>query len=236
MDIDFSRRSSELELMDTERIPPSDMSGILAALERINRLLGGARATLWHLERFARGWKTGETVRIVDWGAGGADIPRAIVRWARARRRSVKIWAVDDNDTVVQEARRRCASYPEIVVERGSALTFDPPEPVDYAISSLTLHHLSDADIVALLKRSDRLSRRGLIMNDLIRSRRAWLWIHALARAARLHPIVRNDGPLSVRRAFRHDELLRYGREAGLSYLNVQTFFGYRQTLAGEKS
>ena len=49
------------------------------------------------------------------------------------------------------------------------------------------------------------------------------------------HPIVQNDGPLSVKRAFTAKELEYFGRQAGLPYLKAQTHFGYRLTLAGEK-
>jgi hypothetical protein len=106
----------------------------------------------------------------------------------------------------------------------------------DYALSSLTLHHLNDSQIISLLQQSDRLCRRGIIMNDLKRSVRAWMWIWVLTRVTGAHPVVQNDGPLSVRRAFRPQELAALAAQAGLSYLKVKTHFGYRLTLAGEKS
>jgi hypothetical protein len=105
-----------------------------------------------------------------------------------------------------------------------------------YAHTSLSIQHFKHFEIVSLLQKSDRVARRGMIMNDLKRSARAWLWIWLLTRIGRAHPIVQNDGPLSVRRAFRRDELLALARRAGLDYLDVTTHFGYRLTLAGEKA
>jgi hypothetical protein len=94
---------------------------------------------------------------------------------------------------------------------------------------------LSDQEIIALLQRSDRLTLRGMIMNDLKRSVRAWAWIWALSRLGRAHPIVQYDGPLSVKRAFTPNELRNFARQANVTYTEVHTHFGYRLTLAGEK-
>ena len=94
---------------------------------------------------------------------------------------------------------------------------------------------LSDEGIVDLLKKSDRFTTRGIIMNDLQRSRRAWAWIWGLTRVWSTHPIVQDDAPLSVRRAFHAKELRAYAELAGLSYVKVHSHFGYRYTLAGEK-
>ena len=85
MSLIFKARDLTPERMDTEFIAPDELAQILRALETINVWLGGVRATLWHLNRFSRFWRPKQTIRIIDWGTGGADIPRAIVRWARKR-------------------------------------------------------------------------------------------------------------------------------------------------------
>ena len=79
------------------------------------------------------------------------------------------------------------------------------------------------------------MTTRGLIMNDLKRSARAWAWIWALSRLGGADPVVQYDGPLSVKRAFTPIELRNLARQAGVTYASVHTHFGYRLTLAGEK-
>lgn len=225
------------ELMDTESYSAEDARRILSALERINVLLGGVRATLYHFERFSKRWSPSNPVRIVDWGTGGADLPRAIVRWARRKKFQVSVVGIDNNAVVADYARKACQDYPEIEI-RDADLSSDllnSSPPFDYALSSLTLHHLSDSQIVDLLRHSDQMVKRGIIMNDLKRSARAWAWIWSLSRIFGAHPIVQHDGPLSVRRAFTSQELRHYAQAAGLPYLKVHTHFGYRFTLAGEK-
>jgi hypothetical protein len=249
----FKSRSVLPERMDVEALNAESTAQILKTLEAINTWLGGARATLWHLRRFSRHWSPGQRIRIIDWGTGGADIPRALVRWGRSKGFHIEIVGIDNNPVVVAYAREACREYPEISIvdadvtpakagaqsnhalDSGLRRNDDVNEPFDYALSSLTLHHLSDQEIIALLQRSDRLTLRGMIMNDLKRSVRAWAWIWALSRLGRAHPIVQYDGPLSVKRAFTPNELRNFARQANVTYTEVHTHFGYRLTLAGEK-
>lgn len=222
--------------MDAKDFPHDQMAPILASLERINTRLGGYRATLYHLDRFSARWASGQTIRFVDWGTGGADMPRAIVRWARRRGQRVEVIGVDHHPAVLAYARKACADYPEIQIQDRDLTQIRAGDwDADYALSSLCLHHLPDDAIIRLLQDSDRIVARGLIFNDLKRSARAWAWIWALSRVFRAPPVVQHDGPLSVRRAFTREELLRYAASAGLPYLRVSTHFGYRFTLSGEK-
>ena len=174
MSIIFRSRRLELERMDVEPLTKDAAVDILKTLETINAWLGGTRATLWHLKRFSRRWSRGQKIRVIDWGTGGADIPRAIVRWARAEGFLMEIVGVDSNAAVLDYARNACASYPEISLYHDNLTQMNQfQEPFDYAISSLCLHHLSNLEIVDLLKKSDHFSVRGVIMNDLRRSARA---------------------------------------------------------------
>jgi SAM-dependent methyltransferase len=222
--------------MDVEALDPLATQQILRALERINAWLGGVRATLGHLNHYSKQWSGGSTIRFLDWGTGGADIPRAIVQWCRAKGFKSEVVGVDMNGSVLNYAREASRLYPEIkLVQADFSQLPDLGGSFDYALSSLCLHHLTNAQIVDLLKLSDRLVKRGIIMNDLQRSAGAWLGIWLLSRAGRAHPIVQHDGPLSVRRAFTKNELQDLARQAGLPYLRAQTHFAYRFTLAGEK-
>jgi hypothetical protein len=237
MNLLWTERSLQPERMDLEPLDPVDAASILGNLETVNAWLGGVRATLSHVQRYSKRWKPGETIRIIDWGTGGADIPRALVRWGRRKGFPIEVVGVDSNPSVMKIAREACRDFPEIDLIEADILDYLDRQSglFDYAISSLTLHHLPNEAIVSLLQKSDRVAKRGIIMNDLKRSVRAWAWIWALTRLTGAHPIVQNDGPLSVRRAFRPGELQSLSQQAGLTYLKVKTHFGYRLTLAGER-
>jgi hypothetical protein len=79
----------------------------------------------------------------------------------------------------------------------------------------------------------DRVARVGIVVNDLVRSRRLLAWVSLLTLLARPH--VRRDGELSVRAAFRREEILGVARRAGLGYLRYRPCFGHRFLLFGRK-
>src|SRR5262245_9611845 len=97
----WSERSLQPERMDVETLQHADAVAILQTLEKINAWLGGVRATLYHVKRFAQHWKPGEPIRFIDWGTGGADIPRALVRWGRKQGFRIEVVGVDSNAAVL---------------------------------------------------------------------------------------------------------------------------------------
>ena len=167
MSLDFTERALLPERMDSEPLDPATTRRILAALEHVNAWLGGVHATLSRLKTFSSSWKPGERIRFIDWGTGSADIPRAIVRWCRKNGFRAEVLGIDMNAPIIAYAREACREYPEIGLACLHAEEMpDPAEPFDYALSSSCLHHLTNGQVVALLSRSDRLARRGMIMND----------------------------------------------------------------------
>ena len=104
----------------------------------------------------------------------------------------------------------------------------------DVVTASLFFHHLSDDDCVRVLGSMYRVARRMIIVNDLHRHLLAYLSIVVLTRLFSRSVMVRNDGPLSVRRAFRMDELAGIARRAGID-ARVYRSFPYRLVLVAEK-
>ena len=61
-----------------------------------------------------------------------------------------------------------------------------------------------------------RVARRGIVVNDLLRGRGAWLGAWLLSHLATRNRYTRNDAPLSVRRAYTVGELTSLIAAAGL--------------------
>ena len=221
------------ELMDEPGVDPEQLRKSLRFLRRINGLLGYTRTTLRHLRRFSRGWRPGETIRILDVATGSGDVPRAILRWAGRRGFDVRVVGVDLHAGTAQVAAGESGD-PRLTVVRADArhLPFADGS-FDYAITSLFLHHLDDDDAVAVLASMSRVARRGTIAGDLLRHRRAYAWIKLLTLFA--NPIVRHDGPASVAQAFTKPEVLAMRDKAGVGYARYYRHFGHRFVLAGEK-
>ena len=210
-------RSSELELLDLETPPRDVMARVVGYLAFVNRWLGGTGAVARHLQEVR------DPVTVLDVGAGAADIPLALAR----RFPNVRPVAFDLSEMMLSFA----SGLPRV---RGDVMRVPfRDRSVDYVISTHFFHHLSDEQIVVTLREFDRIARRGIIVNDLLRRRRALAWIKLFTLWANRY--VKVDGPLSVRRGFSVPEAEELARRAGLDWLRVRVHFGHRFTLAGER-
>lgn len=219
--------------MDEDDVDPVDLRHSLRFIRRVNRMLGYTRSTLRHLRRFSRSWAPNQRIEILDLATGSADIPRAILGWATRRGFDVHITAIDRHARTIQEAQ---AGPPDARLHLVQADVFNLPfanASFDYVLTAMFLHHLDDAQVVEVMRTMDRLARRGVIVADLLRHRRAYQWIRVLTHFTR--PIVRHDAAVSVAQAFTADEIVRLAQEAGLSYLTCHRHFGHRFVLSGEK-
>jgi len=225
-------RVDALERMDTETLSPAALRGALKFLALANRRFGGNAVVLKHFDEWRRGgptsagaedgsdggWRAGETITVLDVGTGGADIPVALARWARARGLALRVTALDIVPAIAAVAEENARAYPEITVRQEDFRRLAARgETFDYVISSLFLHHCPPAETVDALRAFDRLARRGALVSDLLRSSASYWAVTAFSWLAG-NAVVRHDGPLSVRRAFRPDELEILARTAGLEW------------------
>jgi hypothetical protein len=213
----MNSRSTEIELLDRESPPREEMLRVAGYLAFVNRWLGGTRAVAGHL-RSVR-----EPATVLDVASGAGDIPRDLGRQFP----QLKPILFDRSEEMLSFA----PGMPRIKGDVRRLPFAD--RSVDYVISSHFFHHLTDDEIVATLREFDRIARRGIIVNDLLRRRRALFWIWLFTLFANRY--VKVDGPISVRRAFTVPEVEALARKAGLGWLRVQVHFGHRFTLAGER-
>ena len=232
--ISLHARLREREWMDESGVDPAALDQSLRFIRRINSLLRYTRATLWHLDRFARTWQADQPISILDVATGSADIPRAIAQWAMHRRLDVCVTGLDRHAETARLAREQAHDNPRISIVRGDAmqLPFDDGS-FDYVITNMFLHHLDDGDVVRVLREMHRVARRGIVAADLLRHRRAYAWISLFTLCA--NPMVRHDARVSVAQAFTRKEVLALRDRAGLDYTAYFGHFGHRFVLAGQK-
>ncbi|MGD0797942.1 MAG: methyltransferase domain-containing protein [Acidobacteriaceae bacterium] len=208
-EIDFTRRASPRdlpELMDGD-CSYDEFRDCLRSLEQVNCWLLGYRPTLAWLDRLPRGPQ--QPVHIVDVGSGGGDLLRQIASWARRRRIAVQLTGIDLNPYAARAAAESTPAELGIAWVTGNALLYRPEKPVDIVVSSLTAHHLEDEEIVALLRWLEATAQLGWFINDLERSERSCRMFGWLGAVAGWHRMVRHDGPVSFRRAFRKQDWAR---------------------------
>ena len=213
-EIDFSRRVSprELpELMDGD-CSYEDFRNCLRSLEKVNRWLLGYRPTLAWLKGLPHGLN--HPIHIVDVGSGGGDMLRQIARWARRRNIAVRLTGIDLNPYAARAAAEFTPKELGITWVTGDALAHRPEKPMDIVVSSLMAHHLENDEIVALLKWLEATARAGWFINDLERSQ----WSSRMFGWIRWHRLVRHDGPVSFRRAFRREDWVQLLAAAEIPY------------------
>jgi hypothetical protein len=147
----------------------------------------------------------------------------------------VTIEAVDRSHQVLAAAAEWSAGYPEIRLRQEKALPLPyPDDSFDYVLCSLFFHHLTEAQGIHLLWEMRRVARHGLIVNDLMRSRRARLLTGIATRLLSGNRLTRHDGPMSVLRGFRPEELLHMSIEAGLGDVRISLHPWFRIALVKE--
>lgn len=215
------RASGARELLDGP-VPLHELEANLSDLARLNRFFGGARLARTQLARLLDGAPADRPITILDVGTGGADLPIALVRWARRSGRRLRVLALDRSGAILSLARWRAARYPEITFLRGEALRLPlRASAVDVALASLTLHHLEPPEASTLLAELHRVTRLGFIINDLIRSRRSYFLVWLATRIFTSSRLSRHDGPLSVLRAYTPAEILELARQVGLTGIEI---------------
>ena len=184
--------------------------------------------------RSVEGGRSGSASPCSTWQSGGGDLARALIRWGRARGFDLRVTALDISLRALDSARRRGPADDQLrFVCADVHLAPCRDGTFDYVTCALFFHHLTDDDVVRTLRSFDRLATRGVVVNDLVRRWRHYVWSWLFTRP--FNAVLRNDGPLSVRRAFRTDELSALVRRSGMAWLSIRTHFGHRMTLAGER-
>jgi 2-polyprenyl-3-methyl-5-hydroxy-6-metoxy-1,4-benzoquinol methylase len=232
----FKNRSYETEIMDDLALGGEDMSRTLKELDLINTWLGG-NAVVTNGLNYLRQRPQGrpffqKSLTIADLGCGGGDLLKVMARWARKRNIQAELTGVDANGYIVDYAQANCRDFPEIHFRQEDI--FSPAfarEPFDVIVCSLFCHHFTDEQLVKMFRQMHNQARLGVIINDLHRHPLAYYSIKALTAAFSKSYLVKNDGPLSVLRAFRKPEIRRLVEEAGIRKYRLRWMWAFRWQL-----
>jgi SAM-dependent methyltransferase len=210
------------EILDGPLTDERELVGNLRDLRRTNRWLWGTSLSRRAVETLVGldGVDGRSDVSLLDVGTGSADIPLALLDAAERWGHRLAVVATDSRSEVLAAAIRldpALETRPGLVlrVADGASLPF-PDRAFDVAHTSLVLHHLDPEDAVELLREVRRVARRGVVVNDLLRSRLNVIGAHVLAGISTRNRLTRNDAPLSVRRAYTRPEIDALLGRAGL--------------------
>ena len=231
----FRRRSYELEHLDLGDYTAEEYEGCMVELRRVNRWLGDAsalrRSVLTEIERDGA-----REFSLLDVGAGTGELLREAARWARGRGIRARLVGLELNARSAAGILEESRELTEVNAVRADALRmpFDAGA-FDYVMCSLFTHHFRDDSVVALLGEMSRVARRRVYVIDLHRHPVAYYFYTTVGRLFLHNRLIREDGALSILRAFVPRELKSLAERAGLSRAKVERRFPYRLVLSAGK-
>jgi hypothetical protein len=206
----LGRRRIEPEILDG--LSPDEARASLADLVRLNRRFGGHSVLRQLLAGARREFPAADSFSVLDIGAASGDMGAAI----RELHPGATVTSLDRVASHLESAA------PPKVSGDAFALPFRDAS-FDYAFSSLFLHHFEDAEVVRLFGEMRRVSRRGVLAIDLIRSPLAYWFLPATKWLFGWDAVTVNDGPISFAAAFHAVELRRLAQAAGLLEVDVRS-------------
>ena len=175
-------RRDQAELLEDPSLPEEVVAAAYRDLARTNRWLGNTRAILRRL-------REGPVRSVLDLGCGQGALLAEIHQSL-----GIEVAGFD----------LRPAPRAPVRILKGDAVS-DPLPRAEVVLAVLMIHHLSEDQIVALIRNVSRSARRFIIL-DLVRH---WLplWLFRIFVAPFLSRINAVDGVTSVRRAYTPGEL-----------------------------
>ncbi len=206
------QRTDAAEILDSGDCCAADVETTLRDIARVNRWFGGVATTRKMVERVAQSSGV-KHFSLLEVAAGSGEVSE-MVQQSLARR------GVTIDVTLLDRARSHLLSGNQVsgdralgdplpethgVVADGLALPFRDGT-FDLVSCSLFAHHLRPQQLAQFLREGVRVSRRAVLINDLVRHR-----LH-LAFAYAGYPIMRSrvawlDGLTSVRRSYVPSEI-----------------------------
>jgi ubiquinone/menaquinone biosynthesis C-methylase UbiE len=205
----LSVRSTAHEFLDADQLDDRELRKNLREMAMLNRLPGGVGDSVRAVERLL-GEQNEATV--LDVGTGSGDFVRRL-----RRQRHVEVIASDVRPEVLEIAARNLAGTNHVSLLKADARAIPLADSeVDIAHASLLMHHFDPDDAVLALAEMRRVSRLGVVINDLRRGVLPFAITAAAVLALSRGAYTRHDGVLSARRAYTLAELDTLAGRAGL--------------------
>src|ERR1700693_6055854 len=185
------------EILDSDACSPADVEATLLDLGRVNRWFGGVATTQKMVERAAKAAGL-KHFSLLEVAAGTGEVPE-MVQQRLARRGS----ALDV--TLLDRQRSHLPRGNHGVVGDALALPFGDGA-FDLVSCSLFAHHLCAPDLARFVREGKRVSRRALLINDLVRHPAHLALVYA-SRPLMHNRVAWLDGLTSVRRSYLPEEM-----------------------------
>ncbi len=210
--MDFSHRSTVLELMDDPLMDASKYREAYADINNCNKLLGGYNITINAvLALLSKNEK--ESYTILDMGCGDGEMLRKLSKALRKKGIIAKLIGIDLRDDVLAIAKDNSEGYPDIEFVKQDILTLEATFDCDVLLCTLTMHHFTDQQIAVFTKKFVELAKLGAVINDLERSWLSYQLFKVFSAIIIKTSIAKTDGLISISKGFRRKELWNYAQK-----------------------
>lgn len=207
--------------MDTDCRDYADYAACLRDLSRVNIVTLTHRPMLRWLARQA---VDKPDFSLLDIACGHGDALRHI----RRRFPQARLTGIDLNPWAIRAATEATDHAAGIRFINDNAFTYVPETPFDFIVTSQFTHHLTDTEVVDFLRWLPRHAARGWFIGDVLRNVVAYYGFPLLARLFFWHRFIREDGQISIARAFRATEWQTLLQQADVSGVTLSRFTPFR--------
>ncbi len=210
--MNFPARSTVDELMDDPNMQLSTLKEAYEDINKCNHLLGGDSITIdgvWELVQK----DTKKSYTILDMGCGDGTILRKLSDFLSKNNVSHVMTGIDLREDVLTIAREKSVSYPQIKFEKIDILKADDSFACDIIINTLTMHHFGEERISQFLEQFVRLAKWGIVINDLQRSRLAYVLFKIFSFFFISTHVAKVDGLISISKGFIREDLKQLSKK-----------------------
>lgn len=201
-------RSQQTEIMDDFDFQGEEMKNLLGDLKTVNKWLGGNSISIDGIKKLLTGHQKETDVTILDIGCGDGELLRKCALYAKTNDLKFECIGIDFNENILKYAELQSKEFPNIKFRKVDVFLEEELIPnCDIAICTLFLHHFSNENIEGLLKKLLNKSRKGLVINDLKRSRMAFNLFKLSSKLFLKTKTAKHDGLVSIARGFKKPEL-----------------------------
>lgn len=221
-------RSTEDEIMDDFNLQGDDLKFVLNDIDNVNRRLGGHHITIKGIKHLIKNTDK-KNITIADIGCGSGQTLRKISAWAKKENIPLKLYGVDANLHIIEQAKALSQDYDNIeFINENIFSEHFKSKHFDIITCCLTLHHFKDVDILKLMPLLYNQSKIGVVVNDLHRSKLAYVLFKLYSSVFMKSAIAKNDGAVSILRSFKKEELITYNSTIKPNHSELRWHWAFR--------
>ena len=229
MALDTTYRTDLEESMDDFSM---DNDGLVTALDdiaRINQLLGGNSVTLDGVKTLIKDFPKDQLITIIDFGCGSGDMLRMLSKFGAQNNLKFNLIGIDANEATIRHAEKCSEGFQNITYLAEDIFLYDFSKfSIDIALITLTLHHFKEEGILKIMKVIFNLVKKGIVVNDLQRSKLAYRLFQAIIFIFRLEKMTANDGLISILRGFKRNDLEKFSKDLGFKKHCIKWKWAFR--------